>query len=331
MPALNIEELHDSLKQNINRPAELMRDNFSSIMTILPYVTPYLITSGKMPLPRLKTGRILTHNNGAQKDAFLRKENVMALTERWLEPQYGKVNFHLKESEILALWNSYLFQVNAISGDVAKRDYMLKFPFEDVIYEEIARRTFKDMLDDSYRGVVATGSDSPVTGLLTKIADAMTPASVGAATEIPESHVASTADFTEANVIAELKKVFTKVAATPSALGLALDIHLAPEVVWLYNNYKETLNKTYAPIVQNGHQVPNELTNARFVPTDGLAGTNAVIITPKNNIAFGLNTTPGNITMRTALVDYEIRIYGQTHFDVNFNDGRFIWTNDNLA
>lgn len=331
MPALNIEELHDSLKQNINRPAELMRDNFSSIMTLLPYVTPYLIISGKMPLPRLKTERILTHNNGSQKDEFLRKENLMKLTERWLEPQYGKINVALKESEILALWNSYLFQLNAVSGDTARRDYMVKFPFEDVLYEEIVRRSFKDMLDDSYKGVIANGSDSPVTGLLTKIADAMTPASVGAPTEIASSHVATTADFTESNVVAELKKVFSKVAATPGALGLQLDIHIAPEVVWLYNNYKETLNKTFVPVVQNGHQVPNELLNARFVPTDGLAGTNAVIITPKNNIAFGLNTTPGNITMRTALVDYEIRIYGQTHFDVNFNDGRYIWVNDNLA
>lgn len=331
MSVLNITDLHASLQENINRPAELMRENFSGVNELLSFVTPYLITSGRMPLPRLKTGRIVTHNNGANKDNFVPKEDVMALTNRWLQPEYNKINFALKESEILALWNSYLFRVNANAGTQTQvMDYMTRFPFQDIIFDEIAKRAYKDMLDDAWTGVMGV-NDSPVDGLLTKIIDATTPATEGAATEIPQSHIASTAAFTESNVVTELKKIFAKVAATPGALRLPLQIHVAPEVLWLYNNYKETLTKNYTPIVRNGFVVPVELSNAIFVPQDGLQGKNAVVITEPRNIAFGLNTLPGQINMRTALVDYEVRVYGNMNSDINFNDGRFVWTNDNLA
>lgn len=325
MSVLKITDLHASLQENINRPAELIRENFSGVNELLAYVTPYLIVSGKMPLPRLKKGRIVTHNNGDNKDAFVPKQDVMSLTNRWLKPEYAKINFSIKESEILALWNSYLFRAQA-SGNTqeAVMDYMTGFPFQDIIYDEIAKRAYKDLLDDSWTGVIGVSSDSPIDGLLTKITAATS------TTEIPTSHIATTADFTEANVVTELKKLFAKVAATPGALRLPLQIHVAPEVLWLYNNYKETLTKNYVPIVRNGNIVPVELNNAVFIPQDGLQGTNAVVITEPRNLAFGLNTLPGQINMRTALVDYEIRTYGNMDVDINFNDGRFLWCNDNF-
>jgi len=331
MSTLSINALDALLKQNINRPADLMRERFNGVNEILAYVTPYLIQSGKMPLPRLNTGRIVTHNNGANKDAFVAKEDVMKLSNRWLDPQYGKINFALKESEILALWNSYLFKLGSYPTQTAIKDYMAKFPFEDVIYDEIAKRSYKDILDDSFKGVVGSGSDSPIDGLLSKIIAAITPASVGAPTEIPAAQVADTSNFTESNVLTELKKVFAKVAATPGALRLALDIHVAPEVEWLYNTHKEGLSKAYVPIIRDGHTVPGELPNARFVPNSGLQGTNAVIITMKENLSFGMNILPGQITMRTDVIDYDLRVYGQVHYDINFNDGRYMWVNDNLA
>lgn len=324
MPAeLNIESLHADLKKHIGRPAAMMTDKFANINDMLKYVNPYLLTTGRIPLPRLRTERALKHNRGANKDVFLNAGGKVKLDARWLEAQEGKVEFSFLESEIMALWNSYLFKLTGKSEQEI-RDYMTKFPFEDVIYNAIAERTYKDMRDDSWVGLIGATSQSPIDGWLKKINDAITDG------EIPAGHVAETAPITESNVVAEMKKVFSKVAAKSYALTMPLQIHVAPNLVWLYNNHKTVAKEDYQPIMKGDMQVPNELKNAVFVEEPGLEGTNAIIVTAKDNLAIGMNTLPGAVNFRTQLHDYEIKVMGKVVLDVNIQDGRYLFCNDDL-
>lgn len=320
---LNIEDLHADLKKHIGRPAAMMTDKFAKINDMLKHVNPYLLTTGKIPLPRLRTERALKHNNGANKDVFVTEGGKAKLDARWLEAQEGKVEFAFLESEIMALWNSYLFKLTGKSEQEI-RDYMTNFPFEDVIYNAIAERTYKDMRDDSWQGVIGVSSESPIDGWLKKINDAVVDG------EIPADHVAETAPITESNVVTEMKKVFARVAAKSYALTMPLQIHVAPNLVWLYNNNKLVAKEDYQPIIQNGMQVPNELKNAVFVEEPGLEGTNAIIVTAKDNLAIGMNTLPGSVNFRTQLHDYTIKVFGKVVLDVNIQDGRFLFCNDDL-
>ncbi|KAA6325079.1 hypothetical protein EZS27_025659, partial [termite gut metagenome] len=93
-------------------------------------------------------------------------------------------------------------------------------------------------------------------------------------------------------------------------------IHCDPNIVLNYSRayrdrYKNTKN-------EDGEKVKVDYTNFTFDPCEGMRGTGAFFITPKENFRHLMSRNPQDQKLRMAIQDYTAKIYGEWREGVGF-------------
>lgn len=93
-------------------------------------------------------------------------------------------------------------------------------------------------------------------------------------------------------------------------------IHCDPDIVLKYSRaYRDKYPNTKN---QDGEKVTVDYTNLTFGPVEGMRGTGAFIITPKENFRHLMSRDPRNQKLRMATQDYTAKVYGEWREGVGF-------------
>lgn len=105
-------------------------------------------------------------------------------------------------------------------------------------------------------------------------------------------------------------------AVSPAYKNKHLTIHADPDLVLKYSRaYRDKYPTTKN---EDGQKVKVDYTNFTFAGLEGMRGTGAFFITPKENFKHILSRDPKNQKLRMATQDYEAKIYGEWREGVGF-------------
>lgn len=312
--SIKVSDLTDYLEKHIAENPQLLTK--ALISTAPDYFTVLTDVVDEIPLVELAVGSILQPGN---KDTFDPIDDAVAFKNRIGKVRDCKVDLQIKPTQVTAMQKSWLAKMARMSTPTSP----YQIPFEAEITSQVMAKLQEDIrLLALYKGAYNAAGTTPATvfdGLLTKIAAEIV------STAIPAANVFTGAAITAANAIAQFEGVADKVSNQYSMSPLVCIA--APENVKFYNrNYRTTYgtlnyNNEFDKQVIDG-------TNIEIVAEPGMAGSDRVIITPKSNLFWLIDSESRQSGMT---VEYALR---NINWMVDFRSApeygisEIIWTND---
>lgn len=249
--------------------AALLARILISDMSFLTYCQLYDQVQDELPLTEIFVDSVLQPGS---KDDFTPK-GTASFKARIGKVRSCKVDFRFKPSQITAMWKSYLGQINA-----STRGNVYDVPFEQHIYECIIKRLKNELqVKAFFKGVYDPTTQNPENvfdGILTKLKVAGT---------VPAGNIYAGAPITQANAVDQLEAVSDKVPSEYLQEDLVCIVEPRTELLY------DRAYRAEFPSLQYNKEFDKkkiEGTNIELVSDPGLAGTGAVLITPRNNFAW---------------------------------------------
>ena len=108
-------------------------------------------------------------------------------------------------------------------------------------------------------------------------------------------------------LVADIESAVDEVS--PKYKNKHLTIHADPDLILKYSRaYRDKYPNTKN---EDGQKVKVDYTNFTFAGLEGMRGTGAFFITPKENFKHIMSRDPKNQKLRMATQDYEAKIYGE--------------------
>lgn len=239
-----------------------------------PHTTVFEGVKGKLPLTEMTVGTLVKRHA----TAFNPTAGTIDFVPRVLETVLAKVDMAFAPQDFES---SYL--------GVARRlgQALDDLPFEAYILDKVLGKVRQEIETGVWQAAVpgSTAATDPITllfdGYLEIIKDEITATNI---TPVPVSGGA----LSTSNIIDHLEEMW-------DALGDAykmgeVDIYLSWANYKLYNRaYREAYGK-YADAAQNGRTKLDFGANAYLTPLPGLSGKDRIIMTPRGNLAYGLDS-----------------------------------------
>jgi hypothetical protein len=292
------------------------RENKADIFTRIvqkvskDHFTP-MVGTDQIPLPRLSTISILKPANPAA--AFSGTANALKMGARILKIRRCSFDVQIVPELILPTW---LGMMKARTSDNP-----LDLAFEALLTDRLIAQAQADMeLSGVYKGVYnasGTTAADTIDGLLTIIAAEIITG------EIPSTNVyTSGGAITATNAVAQLEGVKGKVSDVYINQPLKMFVSRAVK-----DFYEQDYRTRYGALPYNTNFEKTILdgTNIELVACAGMAGSQRVFVTSKENIAFG-DRTEGNINVQE--FDRYLKVMGDFGYGVEICDGAVLWCND---
>jgi hypothetical protein len=258
---------------------------FENYMFMIPDVID------EIPLTQLVMGDILQPGG---KDAFNPTNNALQFKDRLGKVRPCKVDLQFPNSQVISIYKSYLGQVKG------KQINPYELPFEAFFMQQIAKKA-KDNLRRKaiFKGVYNAAGTAPadtMDGLLTIVTNAI------AATTIPAGNIYTAGGaFTASNAVDQIEAIADIV--DPLYDGDDFICLLSPTVMKYYKrDYRASF--TAAPYNKDYEKQYIDGTSIELIPEIGMAGSNRVIITRRQN-AFWL--TGDTSAVESIIVERQLR------------------------
>jgi hypothetical protein len=313
MPGLNMTGLPSKLKDyTVKEQAKLLSRILISGLSFLDYMELFDEVTDELPLTEMFVDSVLQPGG---KDTFTPKGSAN-FKARMGKVRSCKVDFKLTPTQITAMWKSYVGKINK-----STRESVYDVPFQQFIVDKITEKLKNDLqLAAVFKGVYnpeGTGAADVFDGILAKLK---------VAGVLPAGNIAAGTAMSDANAIAQFEKVADLVPAEYVNEDLVAIVN--PNFAKYYNrDYRNTYGANTN--AKDGFtKTKLEGTNIEIISEPGLAGTNGLIITPRNNAvwlcdsmrktdAFIIEKSQRNIEL---MVDFEAAS------DVAIAE--LVWTND---
>ena len=184
-----------------------------------------------------------------------------------------KIDFTLTPKQINAMWKSYLGRINK-----SKRGDVYDAPLQQYILEKISSKGKEELrLAAMFKGVfndAKTASNRVFDGILPLLSDAGI---------IDAKQIFAGAPVTQANAIDQLEGVADKVPS--QYVNTDIVALVEPDVAKFYNRDYRATYGTKQDYSGFEHKLLDG-TRIEIVPEPGLAGTGAILMTPRNNFVW---------------------------------------------
>jgi hypothetical protein len=267
--------------------------------------------SDEIPLPRLSTASILKPANPAT--AFSGTANAIKIGARKLKIR--RTSFDVQLFPAL-MWPTWLGLMKARTSDNP-----FDLPFEQLLMERLVSQAGADMeLSGIYKGVYNGAGTTPadtIDGLLTIVAACIVSG------EIPAGNVyASGGAITATNAVAQFEGVKALIpdwyVNQPLKCFVSRFVKECYEKDYQTRNNALPYNTTYKKTVIEGTEI-------ELVQATGMTGSQRIIITPMENVAFG-DHTEGSIDVQK--FDRSLKVLGDFGYGIDICDGAVLWCND---
>lgn len=251
------------------------------------------------------------------------KTNVAAFSNRTLKVRDAEVTLMFTNQEINALYRTHLTQMRS----AAARGSAYDVPFEDVILTAIVSKFIDRILTTlafkgAYNAAGTTTADIANGWETTLAADILS-------TLIPASRVFTGAAITGTNALAQFHGVNDLVVSqSPEYIMQTLNVYCAPENMKHYSTnyrasfgalpYNKEFKKTFV----------DDDTNRPFMPMQGLAGDDRIIITTPGNLCIGTDAMSRLSNIWTEARGRDLYVYIDGKIGMNYIMDTEIWTNN---
>jgi len=271
---VDLSQLPDELKNYVQQyRSELLQQILISDQSFLKYMGLIDEVTDEIVLTEMFVNSVLQPGN---KDGFTPKGGV-GFKKRTGKVRPCKVDLTMKPTELTAMYKSYLGKIKS----AAARNSVYDLLFEQEIFAAIQERVKQDLhLNAVYKGQLKSDGVNPgdtMDGLLFIIDRDIN----------KDKNVFAGQVTTVANAIEQVEGVADLVPSHLAQQNLVAIVD--PNVAKFYNrDYRTTFgglnyNNGYEKVMIDG-------TNTELISEPGLAGTNGIIITPRNNMVWLTNS-----------------------------------------
>lgn len=296
----------------IKEQQKLLSRILISDLSFLKYMELFDEVEDELPLTEMFVDSVLQPGN---KDSFSPK-GVASFKARIGKVRSCKVDFLLTPKQITAMWKSYIGKINK-----STRENVYDAPFQQYIINKIGEKLKNELqLTALYKGVydeAGSGAADVFDGLLTKLK---------VAGVVKAANIAAGAPVTDANAIAEFEKVADLVPAE----------YVNEDLVALVNpNYAKFYNRdyraTYGANTANTSGFNKSIidgTNIEIIAEPALAGTNGLLITPRNNFAWLCDSMRKVDAFIIEKAERNIKVMIDFEAAPEVSIAELVWTND---
>ncbi len=238
-----------------------------------------------------------------------------------------EIDTSVARSELMSHFRSYqkwMFGLKTLD-EALKADfavYFLQKAMQELIVKKIALKAV-------WKGIrTATqadrGAEKALTGLIKRITDGR---AVGG--DIPAGNVFDGNALTVNNAYAEINGTCQLAYNNVDLTGIPLNCYLSPQAWTLYNKNRQALSPNTVKVGEMVTQ-PDYMPNITFVEQHGLAGKDTLVVTPKSNLKFSVNSNPEhyNVEMMKVMKGYELNILASGGVDYGY--GKYLFSNDQI-
>ncbi len=289
MADLNISSLAADLQKNLRDNPYMFTLTFSDGVAGIPYITYYDDVEDEMDLSQLVTGDPLQPGN---RGGFSPKSNVHEFRARTGKVRNVEAALRYEETNIEALKRTYLMKKRRSNPEDP-----YDFPFKDLVTMRTLEAMWSNMRKKAlFKGslnAAGTTSSDLFDGYLTIIAADIL------ATNIPVGNVATGAAITAANAEAQVNLVRDVVIAQqPEYRDEDLVCLMAPENVTHYNTSYQANHGALPYNEQFNKRFVEGLGKCEIIPEIGMAGSDRIIITPRENLVLMSNLSLSSAEMK---------------------------------
>lgn len=277
----------------------------------LDYMQLYVDVQDEQALTQMFVTSVIQPGN---KDTFSPK-GAAGFKNRIGKVRACKIDFKLTPTQITAMWKGYLGRIAK-----SKRGDIYDVPFVQEIMNKIADKGKEEIrLEALFKGVYRedrTDAARVFDGILPMLSDANI---------VPAKNIYAGAPINAANAIDQLEGVADKV---PSHLvNTELVMLVEPDIAKFY---KRDYRNTHGTVEYNTtfDQVMIDGTNIRIQPEPGLAGTGAVLITPKDNMVWMTGQLAKNDSFTIEKAERVLKIMADFEAAPDFAIAEYVWCND---
>jgi hypothetical protein len=225
-----------------------------------------------------------------------------------------KLNVPIIPSDIIEDVLGYLYDEKLEPKDMPIVRYIVEQLIKPKLEEErelaFAKGRYIEPVKDANGNFTASAALAVCDGYLTQLCDLKAAADTKIHWLLPAVASLGTGATLLANIEAAVD------AVTPEYKGKKLTIHADPDIVLNYarayrDKYPNTKN-------EDGKKITVDYTNFTFAELEGMRGTGAFFITPKENFRHLMSRDPKTMQLRMATQDYEVKTYGEWREGVGF-------------
>ena len=232
-----------------------------------------------------------------------------------------KINVPVIPSDIIDDVLGYLYDENLLPEQMPIVKYIVEVTIKEILDQErqvaMAQGVYKEPVANESGVYTANDANQVMNGYLTQLCVCKRD-SKGNVNFIKSAEAFPSTD-------AEIVKFMEDFcdAVSPAYKNKKMFIHADPDIVIRYsrayrNVYKDTKN-------EDGQKIQVDFTNFTFGPMEGMRGTGAFFITPKENFRHLMSTDPKNQQLRMEHQDYTAKVFGEWREGVGFWIGEAIF------
>lgn len=225
-----------------------------------------------------------------------------------------KINVEIIPSDVIDEVIGYMYDESLDPADMPIVKYVIEMLVKPILDEEretaFAIGRFTQPTPNVDGVYSANGATQVCNGYLTQLCDVKKNGNVEGVNFIFDGKALGEGDTLVANFETAVDEV------SKNYKNKKMFIHCDPDLVLKYsrayrNKYPNTKN-------QDGEKVTVDYTNCTFGPIEGMRGTGAFFITPKENFRHLMSRNPQQQKLRMTSEDYAAKIYGEWREGVGF-------------
>ena len=235
-------------------------------------------------------------------------------TPLWLEQFPMKINVEVIPSDIIDEVLGYMYDESMEPADMPIVKYIVENLVKPTLDEEreiaFAVGRYKEPTTDANGNYLANGANQVCNGYLTQLCDIKKGGNTEGVNFIFDGKDLGAGNTLLTNVEAavdEVKAVYK---------NKTMFIHCDPDLVLKYSRaYRDKYPNSKN---EDGEKIKVDYTNFSFAPLEGMRGTGAFIITPKENFRHLISRNPQEQKLRMKSEDYSAKIFGEWREGVGF-------------
>lgn len=319
MPAIDFNNFHEELMRTTQGGGAIIQESIMYGAETLGRDFTVVQSRDKTPLLSLsvKDGWKPASDNFTGQNVLSAKSRIVSFRE-------GDIDIEFTLSDIKKAYQTYLGWLKTPGLSLNEVN---QTPFELFFLRYIVGKHFEFLrLKTAWRGVynaAGSGAASLTDGFLTKF---IAESQVGG--DIASSHIFDGTALTDANAYAQFNGVAELLASTDeNLLHQELGVYCSRVAYDKYRRNRQTKFPNHVGPADRPDTL-DDYSNMKFVIDPGLNGSDAITITPPQNLLFVCNEDPTVFTINVvkAIKSYQITIRASLDFD--FATGDWIFRND---
>lgn len=288
------------------------------------YMTP-LIGVDQIPMVNMRMTDLVKPGGV---DSFTPVDKPVSTFSRTMQLRACKADVKINPTDIEKMWASY---IGTIATNTRNNVNDLPQPFAGYVFDEIMQKVDNNIGQAAINGVYNAVGTTPLDTLngLKKTLQL----AIGLPNGIPAYNIMPLTAVTDANAVAEVKKLIDLVeTVAPQYLTEDLILIVGPKFHRCYKrNYAATNNASNrAATLTFDQDVVEEQPNIRFVVEPMLGNSSAMILTTPGNISYGTDNLGRFNLLKIEEFERSIKVMMDWKMGIEFAIGEDIWCNNPL-